>query len=276
MYNYGARFYSPYLNRWIEPDTIIPDAGNPQALNRYSYCLNNPLRYRDPSGHFPITPFPFPDQWLPQAGEWIAEAWTRLQPWIYQLAADLGQMAEGGPAMANGVAPTIQSASDAGAKLGQTLQNDHGGETGNPDPNQWGPKQEQAVRDVLARSYEQRFGVTDQEIRTNLGLTGKATDFVGYNAQRGRWLIAESKGADLDSAFSQLGNTMTGLLRYTGSAANNVELHVYMNANQYQRLLAGNLGGWRARDGYLGWLNETGEWVWAEINGVRILAEAAQ
>jgi len=36
---YGARFYDPYLNRWIQPDTIIPDPGNPQSLNRYSYCL---------------------------------------------------------------------------------------------------------------------------------------------------------------------------------------------------------------------------------------------
>jgi hypothetical protein len=25
---------------------------NPQALNRYSYCINNPLKYIDPSGHF--------------------------------------------------------------------------------------------------------------------------------------------------------------------------------------------------------------------------------
>jgi len=29
----------------------VPGAGNPQALNRYSYALNNPLRYKDPSGH---------------------------------------------------------------------------------------------------------------------------------------------------------------------------------------------------------------------------------
>jgi hypothetical protein len=29
--------------------------GNPQSLNRYSYCLNNPLKYTDPSGHEPIT-----------------------------------------------------------------------------------------------------------------------------------------------------------------------------------------------------------------------------
>ncbi len=29
----------------------MPQPGNPGGLNRYSYVLNNPLRYRDPSGH---------------------------------------------------------------------------------------------------------------------------------------------------------------------------------------------------------------------------------
>lgn len=29
----------------------MPNPANPQTLNRYSYCLNNPLRYIDPSGH---------------------------------------------------------------------------------------------------------------------------------------------------------------------------------------------------------------------------------
>ena len=30
---------------------MVPEPGNPQALNRYAYVLNNPLRYNDPSGH---------------------------------------------------------------------------------------------------------------------------------------------------------------------------------------------------------------------------------
>lgn len=46
-----ARWYSPYLNRFVSPDTIIPDFANPQRLNRYTYALNNPTRYVDPSGH---------------------------------------------------------------------------------------------------------------------------------------------------------------------------------------------------------------------------------
>jgi hypothetical protein len=49
---YNARFYSPYLNRWLQPDTIVPEASNPQDLNRYSYVRGNPLKYTDPTGHF--------------------------------------------------------------------------------------------------------------------------------------------------------------------------------------------------------------------------------
>ncbi len=114
LYDYNARYYDPYLNRFIQADSIVPGAAsgtgggaatlgydsntrltpltvnlgefaaqinaenrevlqfgaffqwdsktrqehnvpmgpaNPQALNRYAYCLNNPLRYTDPTGH---------------------------------------------------------------------------------------------------------------------------------------------------------------------------------------------------------------------------------
>jgi RHS repeat-associated protein len=51
LYNYNARFYDPYLKRFVSADTFVPKAGNPQVLNRYSYALNSPLRYMDPSGH---------------------------------------------------------------------------------------------------------------------------------------------------------------------------------------------------------------------------------
>jgi hypothetical protein len=35
----------------VSADTIAPGKNNPQNRNRYSYTLNNPLRWVDPSGH---------------------------------------------------------------------------------------------------------------------------------------------------------------------------------------------------------------------------------
>jgi len=50
LYFYNARWYDAELRRFVQADSIVPEPGNPQSLNRYSYGLNNPLRYTDPSG----------------------------------------------------------------------------------------------------------------------------------------------------------------------------------------------------------------------------------
>ncbi|MBL8099772.1 MAG: hypothetical protein JNK81_11360 [Anaerolineales bacterium] len=51
LMDYKARFYSPVLNRFIQPDTIIPSLYSPQTLNRFSYVGNNPINFNDPTGH---------------------------------------------------------------------------------------------------------------------------------------------------------------------------------------------------------------------------------
>jgi hypothetical protein len=48
---YNARWYDAQLGRFVSADTIVPEPGKPQALNRFSYVYNNPLRYVDPTGH---------------------------------------------------------------------------------------------------------------------------------------------------------------------------------------------------------------------------------
>jgi len=51
LYYYNARYYDATIGRFISADTVVQNPANPQTLNRYSYCLNNPLKYTDPSGH---------------------------------------------------------------------------------------------------------------------------------------------------------------------------------------------------------------------------------
>lgn len=50
LYFYNARYYDSRIGRFISPDKIVQNKGNPQFLNRYSYVLNNPIKLIDPSG----------------------------------------------------------------------------------------------------------------------------------------------------------------------------------------------------------------------------------
>lgn len=45
-YYHGARYYLPWLGRWLSCDP----AGQAEGLNPYVYAANNPLRYVDPTG----------------------------------------------------------------------------------------------------------------------------------------------------------------------------------------------------------------------------------
>jgi len=47
---YPAASGNPILGRFLGVDPIIQDAGNSQSINGFGYCMNNPLRYTDPSG----------------------------------------------------------------------------------------------------------------------------------------------------------------------------------------------------------------------------------
>ena len=50
--NMNGRLYDPVLGRFLSPDNYVQMPDNSQNFNRYSYCLNNPLKYTDPSGEF--------------------------------------------------------------------------------------------------------------------------------------------------------------------------------------------------------------------------------
>lgn len=48
----NGRIYDANIGRFMQADAYIQAPKNMQSMNRYSYVLNNPLSYTDPSGHF--------------------------------------------------------------------------------------------------------------------------------------------------------------------------------------------------------------------------------
>lgn len=50
LINMNGRMYDPMQGVFLSPDRYIQNPSNPQNYNRYSYCLNNSLKYTDHTG----------------------------------------------------------------------------------------------------------------------------------------------------------------------------------------------------------------------------------
>lgn len=55
LVNMNARLYDPLLGRFLSPDPYVQTPDFTQSFNRYSYALNNPLKYTDENGEFVLT-----------------------------------------------------------------------------------------------------------------------------------------------------------------------------------------------------------------------------
>jgi RHS repeat-associated protein len=84
----GSRWYDGQIGRWISPDTIIPDPANPQSLNRYAYARNNPLKYRDPTGHWE-------EEWEKQFEKEHGRPPTEQDWWDYQFSLQISDWSAG-------------------------------------------------------------------------------------------------------------------------------------------------------------------------------------
>ena len=54
LINMNGRLYDPATGTFLSPDNYVQAPYNSQSFNRYSYCLNNPLKYTDPSGEYAL------------------------------------------------------------------------------------------------------------------------------------------------------------------------------------------------------------------------------
>ena len=50
LINMNGRCYDPVVGRFLSPDIVVQNPNNTQCYNRYSYAINNPLKYTDPNG----------------------------------------------------------------------------------------------------------------------------------------------------------------------------------------------------------------------------------
>ena len=77
--NMNGRLYDPVIARFFSPDNFVQVPDFTQSYNRYSYCLNNPLQYVDPSGenfvsiflYNACTFFTFPARLTTEAVSWV-------------------------------------------------------------------------------------------------------------------------------------------------------------------------------------------------------------
>ncbi|MCK9220850.1 MAG: hypothetical protein M0P47_12490 [Bacteroidales bacterium] len=55
LINMNGRVNDPIVGRFLSVDAFVQTPDFTQSFNRYSYCMNNPLKYTDPTAEFGIT-----------------------------------------------------------------------------------------------------------------------------------------------------------------------------------------------------------------------------
>ena len=115
LINMNGRCYDPVMSSFLSVDAFVQSPDNSQNFNRYSYCLNNPLKYTDPSGWVMVggmTPSnPFHDNWGQNFGEKIyTSAEVRQMLWTMDISIGIwmvGNEMHGGGSTGEGSTPEI-------------------------------------------------------------------------------------------------------------------------------------------------------------------------
>lgn len=122
LINMNGRLYDPYLQRFLSPDNVVQSPLNAQSYNRYTYCMNNPLMYTDPSGY----------SWWSHFTGWVGEHWKPIVTTVAAVAvgvvvgvctAGIGDMVAIGclSGMAGGFTGGALGTALNGGNLGQCL-----------------------------------------------------------------------------------------------------------------------------------------------------------
>lgn len=132
----NGRIYDPVIGRFISPDPYIQDITNLQSLNRYSYVMNNPLSYTDPSGYFFKSlfkgigkVFKAIGSGVSKAVEWVGDNWRTIATAVVGITVGIATGGAGIPfwqVVLSGAASGFASATTAtllsGGNLGDALK----------------------------------------------------------------------------------------------------------------------------------------------------------
>ena len=119
--NANARLYDPVIGRFFSPDPFVQTPDFTQGFNRYSYCMNNPVMYSDPTGEV----FVIDDLIAAAAIGAIFNSFTRIvagnvnNAGDFFLAAGIGALSgAAGLAVGSGINATIAGGSFASGFVG--------------------------------------------------------------------------------------------------------------------------------------------------------------
>ena len=109
LVNMDGRMYDPVVGRFISADPFIQSPDFTQSLNRYAYCINNPLSLIDPSGY-----------------SWFSKNWKTITASIVGIAVSVVTLGSGTTLGAAIIAGAVGGAAGAltgallnGANIGQ-------------------------------------------------------------------------------------------------------------------------------------------------------------
>ena len=112
MVNMDGRMYDPMTGRFLSPDPYVQAPDFTQGLNRYAYCLNNPLSLTDPTGY-----------------SWLGDNWKTLVASAVGIAVSAVTMGSGSgvgiaiiAGAAGGAAGALTGALLNGANFGQVAK----------------------------------------------------------------------------------------------------------------------------------------------------------
>ena len=93
LINMNGRMYDPKTSSFLSVDAYVQSPDNSQSFNRYAYCLNNPLKYTDPTGWQPVGGLrpgnPFHENWGVNFAEKVFTT-QDVKQWVMDQSISIG------------------------------------------------------------------------------------------------------------------------------------------------------------------------------------------